>query len=74
MTPKYGDVLIRGDLSGGFEIVDALTLQPLSQQHCSTLAQAIVIARMKGGRIWQQQIDHRGRPLAPPAPLAPSGT
>ena len=71
MTPKFGDVLIRGDVSGGYEVVDALTLTRLSKSHASSLDDAIVLARLQGGRIWQQTVDHRGRPLSDPTPLQP---
>ena len=71
MTPKFGDVLIRGDVSGGYEVVDAVTLQLLSEVHASTLPEALVIARLRGGRIWQQAVDRRGRALSDPAPFQP---
>jgi hypothetical protein len=71
MTPKFGDVLIRGDINGGYEVVDALTFKRLSETHASTVDAALVIARMQGGRIWQQAVDHRGRPLSEPLPLQP---
>jgi hypothetical protein len=71
LTPKFGDVLIRGDLNGGYEVVDAVTLQPLSSGHCATLDAALTVARLRGGRIWQQAVDHRGRPLGDPIRLQP---
>ena len=71
MKPKFGDVLIRGDVNGGYEVVDALTFKQLSEAHANTLDAALVVARMLGGRIWQQTVDHRGRPLTDPMPLQP---
>jgi hypothetical protein len=68
VSPKFGDVLIRGEVGGGFEIVDAVTRDRLSG-HVPSLQQAIVIARLKGGRIWQQAVDARGRALGDPVPL-----
>ena len=71
MKPKFGDVLIRGEVNGGYEVVDALTLRRLSETHAHTLDDALMLARMQGGRIWQQAVDHRGRPLSDPTPLQP---
>lgn len=71
MTPKFGDVLIRGNVSGGYEVVDAVMFKRLSEVHASTLYEALVIARLQGGRIWQQVVDQRGRPLGDPTPLQP---
>lgn len=70
MKPRFGDVLIRGDVTSGYEIVDAVTFKPLGT-HASTLEAALVVARMQGGRIWQQTVDQRGRPLSDPKPLQP---
>lgn len=72
MKPKFGDVLIRGDVNGGYEVVDALTLRRLSEVHASTLDMALMVARLQGGRIWQQAVDHRGRPLSDPVLLQPA--
>jgi hypothetical protein len=71
MKPRFGDVLIRGDVNGGYEVVDALTLQRVSNSHCPSLDAALVVARLRGGRIWQQTVDRRGRPLSAPVPLQP---
>ena len=68
MSPKFGDVLIRGEVGGGFEIVDALKFTRLSG-HLPTLQEAMTTARLKGGRIWQQTVDARGRALGDPVPL-----
>ena len=64
MKPRFGDVLIRGDIDGGYEVVDALSHQRLVETHSATLAEALVVARLRGGRIWQQAVDRRGRPLS----------
>lgn len=72
MKPKPGDVLIRGDVNGGYEVVDALTLKRLSETHVSTLDDALRLARLQRGRIWQQAVDHRGRPLSDPTLLQPA--
>ena len=71
MKPKFGDVLIREHMDGGYEVVDALTFAHLSG-HISTLNDALTIARLKGGRIWQQTVDRRGRPISEPALFQPT--
>ena len=71
MKPRFGDVLIRGDVDEGYEVVDAMTFKPLSKAHASTFDAALAVARMQGGRIWQQAVGHRGRPLSDPKPFRP---
>jgi hypothetical protein len=61
MKPKFGDVLVRGEVNGGYEVVDAVSLKRLSEVHASTLDAALVVGRMQGGHTWQQAVDHRGR-------------
>lgn len=70
MMANPGDVLIRGEVDGGFEVVDAVTLKRISD-HLSAFDAALAVARRAGGRIWQQAVDNRGRPLSDPVPLEP---
>jgi hypothetical protein len=71
MKPQFGDVLIRGDVFNGYEVVDAVSLAPLSTVVNATLDAALVVARLRGGRIWRQDVDRSGRPLGVPMLLEP---
>jgi len=71
MGPKFGDVLIKETPDGRCEVVDALAPAHVSNDF-ATLDAALVVARMKGARVWQQRVDYRGRPLGDPILLSPS--
>jgi hypothetical protein len=63
LSPQVGDVLLRGDGYQGFELVRAVTLEPI-QSHIPTLEAVVEVARANGaGAIWQQSFDNRGRAL-----------
>ena len=67
--PRSGDVLVRGDGHGGFDLLKAVTYEPI-QTNLSTVEAAIEVARARGaGMIWQQPFDNRGRALADPIRL-----
>ncbi len=72
MKPQFGDVLIRGDVFSGYEILDAISLAPLSNVVNTTLDAALVVARLRGGRIWRQDVDRGGRPLGVPMLFQPT--
>jgi hypothetical protein len=64
--PKRGDLFLRGDVTVGFELIDALTSATIEHALPSVRA-AIEAARRHGaGTIWQQTVDNRGRPLGDP--------
>jgi hypothetical protein len=64
--PQAGDVLLRGDVTYGFQLVDAMTHQVLAGP-ITTLEAVVELARGLGARaIWQQSVDNRGRPLGDP--------
>ena len=65
MGPKFGDVLINEAPDGRCEVVDALALTRLSSDF-DTLDAAVVVARMRGARVWLQPVDHQGRSLGAP--------
>jgi hypothetical protein len=63
--PKEGDVFLRGDLIGGFHVLNAISLEPIAGP-IPSIEGAIEVARRHGGAIWQQTLDNRGRPLGDP--------
>ena len=64
--PQAGDVLLRGNVAHGFQLVDAVSHRMLAGP-ITTLDAAVALAREMGGRaMWQQLIDNRGRPLGEP--------
>ena len=68
-VPRSGDVLVRGDGHAGFELVKAVTYEPI-QTNLPTVEAAIDVARAQGAMtIWQQSFDNRGRALADPVRL-----
>lgn len=68
-APRPGDVLLRGDATSGFYLVDAISLQEIAGP-LSTMAAAIESACFHGAAaIWQQLLDNRGRPLGDPIRL-----
>ena len=71
MGPKFGDVLIKETPDGRCEVVDAVALTHVASDF-ATLDAAVVVARMKGARVWQQRVDYRGRPLGDPILLSTS--
>ena len=59
-------MLLRGDVEGGFYLVDPTTEHVLVKGLAS-IAEAIEAARVRGAdEIWQQHVDFRGRPLGDP--------
>ena len=65
MGPKFGDVIINEAPDGRCEVVDALALTRLWIDF-ETLDAAVVVARMRGARVWPQPVDHQGRSLGAP--------
>ena len=62
--PRPGDVLLRGDIRSGFDILDAHTLKPIGER-VETVETAIAVARQHGApAISRQTVDVRGRPLS----------
>ena len=62
--PQLGDVLLRANSVGGFQIVDAVSGKVVIAS-LPTLEAAVEAARGRGA-IWQQSVDNRGRPLGDP--------
>ena len=74
--PAPGDLLVRNSINLRFEVVDFQG--QLIDAPFQTLARAIMRARFHASArnvaMWQQPIDERGRPLAPPGMLLPRRT
>ena len=68
-VPRFGDVLLRGDGHAGFELVKAVTHEPI-RTNLPTVEDAIEVARAQGAAVvWQQSFDNRGRALGDPVRL-----
>ena len=64
--PVAGDVILRGSIEDGFELVDAVSERSLVRNLLS-IAAAVEAARVRGApQIWQQIVDRRGRPMGEP--------
>jgi hypothetical protein len=67
--PQPGDLVLRGSLSDGFVVLDATTRQRLAGP--VGLSDAITYAKeRRSGRLWQEIVDDRGRPVGPVSRLA----
>jgi hypothetical protein len=65
---KHGDVIIRRLPGDEFLVANAVTLKTLGGPFTTfddALATALLLAG-PSGRIWQDNLDDRGRPLGPP--------
>ena len=69
-TPlQPGDIVVRGCVDGGYEILDAMSLERLAVP-VHHLGDVIAIARASHARtIWQQPTDSHGNNLGDPVPL-----
>lgn len=71
--PQPGDILIRSNPAGGYELVDAVS-QVFIDGPFKVALTAVAAARLREARaIWQQNVDDRGRPLGDPfrLPIGP---
>jgi hypothetical protein len=66
LSPRAGDILLRGSFESGFELLDAATFQHVNGGRHS-ISEAIVFARQRGAEaIWQLNTDDRGRTVGEP--------
>ena len=64
--PTAGDVILRGSMEDGFELIDAMSERSLVRR-LGSIAEAVEVARERGApQIWQQIVDKRGRPMGDP--------
>ena len=66
---QHGDVLIRDFVGGSFQLLDAATHEQIAI--VPSFENVLRIAADRGGAVWRQNIDNRGRPLGSPMLLAP---
>jgi hypothetical protein len=63
---RAGGILIRGTSQNGFQLIDMPTGEYIAGPF-QFLPVALAAARARRPRaIWQQSVDHRGRPLGEP--------
>ena len=73
LSPRAGDILLRGSFESGFELLDAETSQHVTDGRHS-ISEAITFARQHGAdAIWKLNTDERGRTSGDPfrLPLRP---
>jgi hypothetical protein len=68
-TPRRGDVVIRHSTSSDFQLVDAVSEELIATSH--SLVGAIDLAAARGGAVWRQNLDQRGRAVGLPLLLLP---
>ena len=67
-----GDVVIRSNVGGSFQLVDATTHEQIAI--VPSIETALTIGAERGGSVWHENADNRGRILSPPTLLLPSGS
>ena len=67
--PTHGDVLIRTYAGSSYQLLDASTHEQIAV--IGTLQMAVMMARDRGGSVWRENVDNRGRPLGNPVLLMP---
>jgi hypothetical protein len=73
MVPRQGDILLRGCHDRGFQLLDAISHEPIAG--VMALDDAIDVAlSMTTGAVWQQCVGGDGRPAGPPVQLLCSAT
>jgi hypothetical protein len=68
VSPKQGDILLRGSRELGFELLDGITEQTLAGAMDFDDAVEVALS-MTPGDLWQQDVDAGGAPLGPPSLL-----
>jgi hypothetical protein len=73
-SPAVNDLILRGNPTLGYELVDAVSCQPIGER-VPTVGAALAVAHERGAsRVWQQNLDNRGRPLGDLIPIPDSDT
>jgi hypothetical protein len=67
-----GDVFIRPYVGGSFQLVDASTREQIAI--VPSMETALSLGTERGGAVWQENADNRGRVLGPPILLLPRGS
>jgi len=66
--PTHGDVLIRAYVGSSYQLLDATTH---ANRDSRELPMAVTMASERGGAVWRENVDNRGRPLGAPVLLLP---
>ena len=69
--PQPGDVIVRNIVTGGFEIIKADGKHLAGPFDSFVAAYECAKAEAKTAEIWQQALEHRGRPLGLPGRVTP---
>ena len=70
--PMHGDVLIRAYAGSSYQLLDATTHKQIAI--IGNLQLAVTMASERGGAVWRENVDNRGRPLGSPVLLLPRGS
>jgi hypothetical protein len=64
MVPRQGDILLRGCHDRGFQLLDAISHEPIAGVMAFDDAIDVALS-MSTGAVWQQYADENGRPTGP---------
>jgi hypothetical protein len=68
---QRGDVLLRPYVGESFQLIDAATREQIAI--VLSMERAVTVAAQRGGSVWHENSDNRGRALGPPILLLPQG-
>lgn len=66
MAPHTGDVVVRDAASGGYVVLDAITMKALGGPYFSIADATLKAWQLCDGHVWREAVDRRGRSLGPP--------
>lgn len=66
MAPHTGDVVVRDAASGGYVVLDAITMKALGGPYFSIADATLRAWQLCDGHVWREAVDRRGRSLGPP--------
>ena len=69
---QRGDVLLRPYVGESFQLIDAVTREQIAI--VLSMERAVTIAAQRGGSVWNENTDNRGRVLGPATLLLPKGS
>ena len=69
MQPEIGDVILRANAAGGFDVIEAVTEHPVVDALPDARSALSVAFHCGAKAVWQQIVDNRGRKMGDPYPL-----
>jgi hypothetical protein len=69
---QRGDVLLRSYVGESFQLIDAVTREQIAI--VLSMERAVTLAAQRGGSVWHENTDNRGRALGPAILLLPKGS